>query len=427
MTPLVLHEYAKSGSDLFSKEWAWVRIDELAQTCSGTTPSRGTAGYFGGDIPWIKTGELRDNTINEAEEYVTEKALAETSLKLLPRGTLLIAMYGQGQTRGRTGVLSCEATINQACFAILPNAKFDSLFLQLWFRLSYERLRKQTENRGGNQPNLNGDVLRQELVPLPDITEQRQIAGRLREQLAEVGQARTAARAQLAAAQVLPAAFLRDAFDDEKALQWPRYSIQQLRAENVLIEHQDGNHGELHPRATDFVHSGVKFVTAKHFRADGTVAISSAPHISRQQANELRIGFAEPGDVLLAHNATVGPVAITPMDCEPFIVGTSVTIFRAARDRMLPQFLFLCLKADAFQCQLVDAMKQTTRNQVPITRQRQLLLPLPSPSEQQCVVDRIFGCLPDCATARAALETRLATIESLPAALLSQAFKEGGR
>jgi type I restriction enzyme, S subunit len=144
----------------------------------------------------VKTGELLDGEILKTEEHVSEAALSETSLRLLPKGTVLVAMYGQGQTRGRTGLLRCEATTNQACFAILPNQRFAPEFLQLWFRFSYQRLRTMTEGRGGNQPNLNGQVLREELIPLPPLEEQWRIEGRLREQLDALAQARAAVQAQ---------------------------------------------------------------------------------------------------------------------------------------------------------------------------------------------------------------------------------------
>ncbi len=106
-------------------------------------------------------------------------------MKLLPIDTLLVAMYGQGQTRGRTGLLAVKATTNQACFAILPNYdKFEPRFLQFWFRANYHRLRQSSEGRGGNQPNLNGDILRSEEIPLPSLEVQRQIVNQLNGQLA---------------------------------------------------------------------------------------------------------------------------------------------------------------------------------------------------------------------------------------------------
>ena len=192
--------------------WRWMKIADLAKTCSGTTPSRGNAEFYGGVIPWVKTSELKDNTIIDTEEHVTPEALEKTSLRLLPRRSLLVPMYGQGQTRGRTGLLACEATTNQACFAILPNPNFEPPFIQFWFRHSYARLRQMTEGRGGNQPNLNGDVLRQEFVPLPPLPEQRRIAGMLQEQMEAVTDAQRALEARITAIENLPAAFLRQVF-----------------------------------------------------------------------------------------------------------------------------------------------------------------------------------------------------------------------
>ena len=194
----------------------WIRIRDLAETCSGTTPSRGTQEFYGGSIPWVKTGELRDDVITETEEHVTEEALRRSSLRLLLKGTLLIAMYGQGQTRGRTGLLGCPATTNQACFAILPNPQFDPEFMQFWFRASYQRLRTQTEGRGGNQPNLSGELLNQELVPLPPLPVQRTLAAKLRSEITAATDLRTRLEARLATLDRLPAALLRQVFGDHE-------------------------------------------------------------------------------------------------------------------------------------------------------------------------------------------------------------------
>jgi type I restriction enzyme S subunit len=194
-------------------KWKWLRIDELAETCSGTTPSRSRQDFYGGKIPWVKTGELVDGIIHDTEEHITETALRETSLRLLPKNTLLIAMYGQGQTRGRTALLACEATTNQACYAILPNEKFDPKFLQLWFQFSYARLRQASEGRGGNQSNFNGKVLGAERVPLPPVPEQRAITARLDAELTDARTLVAKLESRLAEIELLPAALLRSAFN----------------------------------------------------------------------------------------------------------------------------------------------------------------------------------------------------------------------
>ena len=194
--------------------WPQVKLGELAATCSGSTPPRGTRDYFGGTVPWVKTGELTDGVIEGTEETVTEVALAHCALPRLPVGTLLVAMYGQGQTRGRTGLLACEATTNQACFAILPQPDvFSSEYLQLWFRANYGRLRAMTDNRGGNQPNLNGLILRQLAVPLPPLPVQQEIAAELSERLAATQSLVTAVRAEFSAVASIPHALLKAIFD----------------------------------------------------------------------------------------------------------------------------------------------------------------------------------------------------------------------
>lgn len=203
-------------SDAVLANWKKQPIHAVTKTCSGATPSRDRKDYYQGSIPWVKTGELKDNVIFDSEEHVSEKALKETSISLLPSGTLLVAMYGQGQTRGRTALLAKPCTTNQACFAVYPKPEvFNSMFLQFWFRRNYQRLRMETEGRGGNQPNLNGDYLKKQLIPLPPLTEQQMIATRLKEQLVLVDKARASAEAELQTINALPAALLRKAFNGE--------------------------------------------------------------------------------------------------------------------------------------------------------------------------------------------------------------------
>lgn len=199
-----------------AQNWQKRKLGEIAKTCSGSTPSRGNPDYYKGSISWVKTGELKDGLILETEEHISELALKETSLRLLPPETLLIAMYGQGQTRGRTGLLKKPATTNQACFAVLPNETFDSYFLQYWFRHNYQRLRQETEGRGGNQPNLNGDVLNKQIVSLPDeVNEQGKFVEKLNEQMLVVGTLKQSLTDKLEAIKRLPAALLRKAFAGE--------------------------------------------------------------------------------------------------------------------------------------------------------------------------------------------------------------------
>jgi type I restriction enzyme S subunit len=164
-------------------------IEAMTTVTSGGTPSRSRTDYYGGTIPWVKTGELKDNTIMDTEEHITEQAVRESNAKEFPVNTLLVAMYGQGQTRGRTGVLGTKAATNQACCAIYPNPEeFDSFFLQFWFRHIYSNLRQQSELRGGSQPNLNQGIIKRLNPPLPTPREQSRYAEYLRQAEAEIAE-----------------------------------------------------------------------------------------------------------------------------------------------------------------------------------------------------------------------------------------------
>ena len=183
-------------------------LGDYAQTTSGSTPARGKKDYWQpAEIPWVKTAEVTFRSITSAEESISKIALAECSLTLLPPNTVLVAMYGQGKTRGQSAILEISATINQACFAILPNETWVPEFLHLWLTANYQNLRGLSEGRGGNQANLNGALLNALKVPAPNKTIQRQIAARLKAQLAEVDKARQAAEAQLRDASLLVARY----------------------------------------------------------------------------------------------------------------------------------------------------------------------------------------------------------------------------
>jgi restriction endonuclease S subunit len=131
------------------------KLGDYALTTSGSTPSRGNKQYWQpAEVAWVKTGEVRFAPIAATEEAISKLALAECSLSLLPPKTILIAMYGQGKTRGQSAILEIPATTNQACFAILPNGTWEPDFLYLWLKSSYQDLRDLSEDRGGNQANL---------------------------------------------------------------------------------------------------------------------------------------------------------------------------------------------------------------------------------------------------------------------------------
>jgi len=161
------------------------QLGEITTVTAGGTPSRDDLSYWNGNIPWIKTGELLDGDISSAEEHITEAGLANSSAKLFPSDTILIALYGQGQTRGRTGRLLSPATTNQACCAILPTPSLlEPRYTQYWLRSLYHELREQCH--GGAQPNWNGQMVKSLTISVPPLQIQRDAIAYLDELQAKV-------------------------------------------------------------------------------------------------------------------------------------------------------------------------------------------------------------------------------------------------
>ncbi len=132
------------------------RLGYVVRPATGGTPSRGEPRNFGGTTPWVKTAEVTGGTVTSTEEAITERGLASARLRVFPVDSILIALYGQGRTRGQCAVLGIPAATNQACAVLVPG-DYDSAFLFVQLRLAYERLRAMA--RGGNQANLNLELV----------------------------------------------------------------------------------------------------------------------------------------------------------------------------------------------------------------------------------------------------------------------------
>jgi len=156
------------------KGWEVKKLSEFGKITSGSTPSREIESYYNGNIPWVKTGEVNGKVIKSTFESITQEGLAHSSCRLYPKQSILIAMYGQGKTRGQVGILGIEATTNQACAVIPPSNKINSKFLFDQLKYRYADLRSLA--RGGNQANLNCGLIKDYKVIFPPIIQQEKFA-----------------------------------------------------------------------------------------------------------------------------------------------------------------------------------------------------------------------------------------------------------
>ena len=167
----------EDDNNLLPDSWCWTTLGSIGRWQSGATPSRLQKEYYGGEIPWLKTGDLNDGFIYEIPETITQKALEETSVKLNPTGSVLVAMYGA--TIGKIGILTFPATTNQACCACSDFYGIEQMYL-FYFLLSYKDYFIMLGG-GGAQPNISKEKIIGTKIPLPPKAEQLRIVAKIEE------------------------------------------------------------------------------------------------------------------------------------------------------------------------------------------------------------------------------------------------------
>lgn len=153
--------------------WEMVKLGDVFKISSGGTPSKSKPEYYeNGTIQWVRTGDLKNKYITRVDSLITEKALSNSSAKLFPIDTVLIAMYGA--TIGACSILAIEAATNQACAAFLPNKEVDSSYLYFFLCSKKDDFIKL--GVGGAQPNISATILKGVNIPIPPLETQKQIA-----------------------------------------------------------------------------------------------------------------------------------------------------------------------------------------------------------------------------------------------------------
>jgi type I restriction enzyme, S subunit len=167
--------------------WVSVLLSDVAQWGSGGTPSRNNSVYYGGTVPWVKTGELGQGLIRDTEEKITALGLQNSSAKIFPKGSVLIAMYGA--TIGKTAILGIDAATNQACAVGTPREGITTTEYLFYYLLSQKDAFVEA-GKGAAQPNLSQKIIKDWTIPLAPIEEQGRIANKLDSLLARVGACR---------------------------------------------------------------------------------------------------------------------------------------------------------------------------------------------------------------------------------------------
>ncbi|WP_341685452.1 restriction endonuclease subunit S [Limnohabitans sp.] len=360
--------------------WPSFPLGDVCRTTSGGTPSRKRADYFQGDIPWVKSGELTDGLVSEVSEFITEEAVANSSAKLFPLGTLLIAMYGA--TVGKLGILAKPAATNQAVCAIFPPPELDSKFL-FWF-LRFKRSYLIDQAVGGAQPNISQSILRELMVPVPPIDVQRETVAEIEKQFSRLDEAvanlqRVKANLKRYKASVLKAAVEGRLVETEGG--WLQLKLGEiaLSVRNGYSHKPDAESGTRIFR--------ISAVRPMELAADDVRFLSGKP---ADYDNFL----AAAGDVLFTrYNGSrdyVGVCAVVPKGLPPTVYPDKLIRVRVPQDKLLPAFLVIAASTGEGRG-FIESVIRTTAGQSGVsgTDIKAIPVSLPSMSEQVRIVAEV--------------------------------------
>lgn len=196
--------------------WCWTTLEYAAKWGSGGTPSRKVTDYYLGDIPWVKTGELDNDFVYETEEHISEVAIRNSSAKLYPVNTVMIAMYGA--TIGKVGIMGVKATTNQACAnAVCENNVY---YKYLFYYAISQKDSFISKGKGGAQPNISQEVIKKHEFPLPPLPEQHRIVERIESLFSKLDEAKEKAQEVIDSFEARKAAILHKAFSGELTVKW---------------------------------------------------------------------------------------------------------------------------------------------------------------------------------------------------------------
>ena len=389
------------------ENWRWTWLNNVGSWRSGSTPKRGVPAYYeNGIIPWLKTGDLTDGIVSTVPEYITEKALSESSMRLNPKGAVLIAMYGA--TIGKLGVLDIECTTNQACCACIVKQNLIDNWWLFYYLLS-QRKNFIALGAGGAQPNISRQKIISYPVPLPPLTEQKRIVTRIEELMPLVetyGEAQEhLEKLDKELPKKMKQSILQTAIQGKLVPQDPADKPVEIDSKDIVPEEEQpfvipDNWRWVRMRDIGISNIGLTFkptdvskdklgipVLRSNNIQNGLLVLTDLKRIQSENIPEKV--FVQPRDLLIcARNGSrklVGKVAVIPEKLpEPMTFGAFMAIFRSKYNK----YLFYFISSPYFRS-FLDSVNTTTINQITQKNLLTTLCPLPPVEEQK----RIVACI----------------------------------
>jgi len=301
-------------------------------------------------------------------------------------------------------------------FGLVAGDLLENRFLY-YFCLGYDF---KSLDKGTTLPSLVKKDLVKIHIPIPPVPEQKRLVAKLDQAFTAIDQAKANVERNLQNAKDLFQSQFNYIFS-KRDTSWKKLTLLELLEKKWIVSHLDGNHGGNYPRKAEFVDSGIPYISANCLK-DGKIDFNKSKYLTPERAQQLRKGIAQNGDVLFAHNATVGPTALLQTDEEKVILSTSLTYYRCDQNYINPNYLLLYLRSKEFIQQYELVMRQSTRNQVPITKQRSFYHLIPPISVQNELVPKLKELRNQLEILSSKYQIELGSMDEMKKSILQKAF-----
>lgn len=403
------------------ENWCWTYLSCVAQWGSGGTPSRKILAYYDGEISWIKTGELNDELIYESEEHISSEAIANSSAKLFPIHTVIIAMYGA--TIGKVGILEIEAATNQACACAVSSTAIDYKYLFYYAKSQKEAFIKK--GKGGAQPNISQEIIKTHEIPLPPLPEQHRIVNCIESLFAKLDEAKEKAQAVVDGFELRKSAILHKAFTGDLTEQWRK-------------EHGEGLDGWKNTTLSEIV-SGFKYGTSEKSTYNntgmpvlripnvgtGTLSFEDMKYLAHNDVDEAN--QVHENDLLIIRSNgsrdLVGKCAIVPALSRKFAYASFLIRIKPS-EWILPDYLALYLNSTDARTQMFKKAKSSAGiHNINSQELGSITINVPTIYEQSAIIAVLNNLLAKGQQAKEAAEAVLIQIYTMKKAILARAFR----
>ena len=399
--------------------WKKEPLGKICKTASGGTPSRTNQMYYqNGTIPWVKSGELENNIITRSEEFITEVGVLNSSAKIFPAGTLLIALYGA--TIGKLAFLGIEAATNQAVCGIFQNEKISLQYL--YYYLLFQRPNLIKQGVGGAQSNISQAILKNLEVSYPDsIIEQQRIVFTIEELFSELDKAVDTLKTTKEQLAVYRQAVLKDAFDNAQVMCKDLTPIGEL----LVTDRKGMSTGPFGTMLKKHEHqtTGVPMLGIENINS-GKFVDGNKIFVTPEKADELKSFVLKSGDIIISRSGTVGELCVVPPKMDGALLSTNLMRVSLNCQKVLPEyFVYLFQSKGIVLDQVKELCKGSTRMFLNQTILKKIQFPIPCIDEQLQIINSIETQLTICDNIEKTVDVALAQADAMRQSILKQAFE----